>query len=153
MMKIYSPVFLHGDAILPRYTCDGLDISVPLAWQDLPPNAASLSLIMDDPDAPGGTWVHWVLYSIVAEISAMDENQARENRLANGALQGLNSWGQIGYGGPCPPSGSHRYFFKLYALDMMVAKEPGLTKTQLLTAMQSHILAEVEMVGTYQRKR
>jgi len=152
-MKIYSPVFSHEGAIPPRYTCDGLDISVPLAWQDLPPNAVSLSLIMDDPDAPGGTWVHWVLYSISPELSAMDENQARENRLTNGALQGLNSWGQIGYGGPCPPSGSHRYFFKLYALDLMVVKEPGLTKAKLLAAMQNHVLTEAEMFGRYQRKR
>ncbi|MEJ5240861.1 MAG: YbhB/YbcL family Raf kinase inhibitor-like protein [Anaerolineales bacterium] len=144
-----SPAFGHGQPIPPVYTCKGRDISPPLMWSDLPQGTKSLALIMDDPDAPMGTWVHWVIYNIPPTRTGLEEAIPADERLADGSLQGKNSWRRIGYGGPCPPSGTHRYFFRLYALDSMLSLAPGATKEQLLQAMQGHILAQAEWMGTF----
>ncbi len=150
-MKLFSPAFQDKSPIPDKYTCDGRDISIPLNWQDIPAEAQTLALIMDDPDAPGGTWVHWVIYNIPANCPGLPEGQAGIQILPDGSLQGLNSWKRIGYGGPCPPGGTHRYFFKLYALHQMPPPAPGLTKMELLESLQGHIIEQVEIYGTYRR--
>lgn len=150
-IELSSPAFAHGDAIPATYSCDGEDISPPLQWQNVPEGTESLALIMDDPDAPRGMWVHWVLYDIPPETSELPENVTPADSLPGGGSQGNSSWNRVGYGGPCPPRGSHRYFFKLYALDTSLNLDPGATKEQLLAAMEGHILAQGELVGTYAR--
>jgi Raf kinase inhibitor-like YbhB/YbcL family protein len=152
-MKIESSQFAEGNMIPPKYTCDGKDISPPLAWRDFPAGTKSFALISDDPDAPVGTWVHWVLYNIPPDYNELEENIKPEKEFKNGMMQGSNSWPRIGYGGPCPPSGTHRYFFKLYALDKMLDLKPGVTKEQLLKAAAGHILAEAQLMGKYKRQR
>lgn len=145
-MQFHSAAFAHGERIPTRYTCDGEDRSPPLAWGDLPAGTQSLALIMDDPDAPMGTWVHWVLYDIPPEGDGLPEG------VRGVGVEGTNSWRRTGYGGPCPPPGKpHRYFFKLYALDTRLNLPPGATKAQLERAMQGHILAQGEWMGTYSR--
>jgi Raf kinase inhibitor-like YbhB/YbcL family protein len=151
-MRIFSSHFTSGDFIPSQYTCDGQDIPIPLKWQEIPQNTKSLALIMDDPDAPGGIWVHWIVYNIPPSQTGLAENQTYDARLEEGGMQGLNSWGKNGYGGPCPPKGTHHYYFKLYALDCMLEQKAGMTKTELLADMQGHILAEAQMVGLYHRK-
>ena len=146
---LMSAAFEDGAAIPVQYTCDGADISPPLEWGDPPPNTASFALVMDDPDAPIGTWVHWVIYDLPAEARSLPEGVAGEPDLASGGVQGKNSWPKTGYGGPCPPSGAHRYFFKLYALDAVLGAGPGLSKEQLLQEMEGHVLAQTQLVGTY----
>jgi hypothetical protein len=113
----------------------------------------SFALIGDDPDTPRGTWVHWVAFNIPPQVGSLEENIKREKEFPSGMRQGSNDWPRIGYGGPCPPSGTHRYYFKLYALDRTLDLKPGASKTQLLQAMQSHILAEAPLMGKYQRQR
>lgn len=138
--------------MIPRvYTCDGEDRSVPLAWTEPPAGTQSFALIADDPDAPAGTWVHWVLYNIPAHTRALLEGLGPLASLPDGSLHGKNSWRKLGYGGPCPPRGTHRYFFKLYALDIQLALQPGATKDDVLKAMEGHILAQTELMGTYKR--
>ncbi|BBB49589.1 YbhB/YbcL family Raf kinase inhibitor-like protein [Pelolinea submarina] len=151
-MKITSTAFNDGTPIPPKYTCDGEDTSIPLKWQDVPDNAKSLALIMVDPDAPRGTWVHWVMYNLPAEQGELAEGQPIAAVLPNGAIQGKNTSGEIGYSGPCPPDRQHRYFFKLYALDCMLEKQTGMTKAALLEAMQGHILEECQTFGVYDRR-
>jgi hypothetical protein len=147
-----SPAFRHGDAIPTMYACDGDDISPPLQWSDVPAGAQSLALIVDDPDAPSGTWVHWLLYDILPETRGLPEDVVPAASLPGGGSQGSNSWNRLGYGGPCPPGGnSHRYFFKLYALDTTLDLASGATKDQLLAAMEGHILARGELMGAYAR--
>ena len=146
-----STAFTQGKPIPAVYTCTSRDISLTLAWGDPPEGTQSLALIMDDPDAPVGTWVHWVIYNIPAAARRLPENIPPDATLADGSLQGKNSWGRPGYGGPCPPSGTHRYFFKLYALDTMLNLPSGASKQQLLQAMEGHILAQVELMGTYKK--
>ncbi len=150
-LSLSSPVFEAGGMIPSTYTCDGADISPPLQWQNVPAEAKSLALICDDPDAPVGTWVHWVLYELPGSETGLPEAVPPQEQLANGAKQGLNDFRKIGYGGPCPPSGVHRYFFKLYALDDFLHLPPGVTKSQLLKAMEGHILVQTQLVGKYQR--
>lgn len=150
-MKIKSTAFENKGMIPGRYTCDGEDISPPLEWHDTPDGTQSFSLICDDPDAPMGTWVHWVVYDIPPNINALPEHTPSENELTNGGKQGRSDFGTIGYGGPCPPSGTHRYFFKLYALDSYVGLHPGATKEQLMKAMKGHILEESTLIGNYRR--
>ncbi|BCR04207.1 hypothetical protein DESUT3_12760 [Desulfuromonas versatilis] len=150
-MRIDSGVFEQGGIIPAKYTCDGANVSPPLDWSGLPGGAASLALICDDPDAPVGTWVHWVAYNIPVDRPGFGEHIPGERQLADGCLQGHNDFKRIGYGGPCPPSGTHRYFFKLYALDCRLALAAGATKEQLLAAMKGHILGEAELMGTYRR--
>lgn len=152
MMTLMSSAFTHG-AMIPRdYTCDGKDISPPLSWDKPPEKTQSFALIMDDPDAPIGTWVHWVIYNIPATARGLAEGVSRNADLPDGSRQGRNSWRRIGYGGPCPPSGTHRYFFKLYALDLVFTLASGATKDELLKAMEGHILAQAELMGRYSRR-
>ena len=151
-MQIASQAFEAGGMIPAKYTCDGPDLSPPLRWADPPAGTQSYALIADDPDAPVGTWVHWVLWNIPAEASGLEENLSKSASLPNGAKQGTTDFRRIGYGGPCPPSGTHRYFFKLYALDTMLELPSSTTKRDLEGAMQGHILGQAELVGKYQRR-
>jgi hypothetical protein len=151
-MKIISSAFSEGGGIPSKYTCDGQDISPPLEWKDAPGDTKSFALISDDPDAPGGTWVHWVAFNIPPTAAKLEENIKHDREFANGMKQGSNDWPKIGYGGPCPPSGTHRYYFKLYALDTMLDIKPGATKEQLLKAMKGHVLAEARLMGKYKRQ-
>ena len=150
-MIIKSSAFVEGGMIPSKYTCDERDISPPLEWKDVPAGAKSFALICDDPDAPGGIWVHWVVYNIPSNISRLEENIKPEPGAKNTMLQGSNSWSRTGYGGPCPPSGTHRYYFKLYAVDEMLPLKPGMSKKQLLDAMKGHVLAEAQLMGKYKR--
>lgn len=152
--QIQSPVFEAQEMIPVKYTCDGENVSPPLLWLEPPTGTQSYALISDDPDAPMGTWVHWVVYNLPAESTGLDEGIPKTERLPNGALQGMTDFRRVGYGGPCPPSGSpHRYFFKLYAVDTVFNLPPRVTKTDLLVAMNGHILAQAELVGLYERSR
>jgi Raf kinase inhibitor-like YbhB/YbcL family protein len=151
IMKITSSAFAEGSNIPSKYTCDGQDISPPLEWKDAPEGTKSFALISDDPDAPVGTWVHWVAFNIPPNVTKLEENMKRDKEFKNGMRQGNNDWPKIGYGGPCPPSGIHRYYFKLYALDTVLDIKPGATKEQLLKAMKGHVLAEAQLMGKYKR--
>ncbi len=150
-IKVESAAFAHEGMIPKKYTCDGENISPPLKWEGIPENAKSIAIICDDPDAPMGTFVHWVLYDLPADINELPEGIPPEKILENGAKQGINDFRKIGYGGPCPPFGTHRYFFKIYALDTVLNLEPGLTKSQLLKKMEGHIIAYGELMGKYKR--
>ena len=150
-LELRSSAFAHSEAIPEQFTCDGADISPVLQWSNVPDNTQSLALIMDDPDAPAGTWVHWVLYNLPASTRSLPEAIAAEPELADGSRHGQNSWGRLDYGGPCPPSGTHRYFFKLYALDTSLDLPVGADKDGLLQAMEGHILSQAELMGTYAR--
>jgi Raf kinase inhibitor-like YbhB/YbcL family protein len=145
VMKLESSDFEHGEAIPVVFTCQGEEQSPSLNISEVPAEAKSLVLIMDDPDAPGGTWVHWLVWNIPPETGAFDKNHVPE-----GAVQGKNSWGHPGYGGPCPPSGSHRYFFKLYALDELLSLSSADVK-RLEKAMEPHVIDKCELMGTYQK--
>jgi Raf kinase inhibitor-like YbhB/YbcL family protein len=154
-LELSSPAFSPNDSIPTIYTCDGRDISPPFSWSGVPPGTRSLALITDDPDAPDPeapkmTWVHWVLYNIPVEASGLAEN-AGSGELPGDTLEGVNDWGRTGYGGPCPPIGRHRYFFKLYALDTVLPDLGNPRKEKLLEAMEDHVLGQAELVGTYQR--
>ena len=154
-MELTSTAFSHGGDIPSRFTCEGHDSAPPLAWRDVPDGTRSLALIVDDPDAPDPahpqrTWVHWVLYDIPPAASGLPEGG---KPLPAGTREGANDWGRTGYGGPCPPIGRHRYFFKLYALDVRLGELPRATKAAVEQAMQGHVLASVELVGTYQKRR
>jgi len=151
--QISSPDFLQGQPIPRKFSCEGMDISPRLNWKDAPGGTASFALIVNDPDAPAGDWVHWILYNIPADSDELAEGIPGEKVLKNGALQGRNSWHQVRYGGPCPPSGTHRYFFRLYALDCRLKLEAGAERQELLRAMQGHILGQAELMGTYTRKK
>ncbi|MHC4706923.1 MAG: YbhB/YbcL family Raf kinase inhibitor-like protein [Planctomycetota bacterium] len=150
-IKITSPAFEEGGLIPARYTADGADISPPLQWEAVPEGTRSIALISDDPDAPVGTWVHWVLYNLPADTRDLTENVPPDKTLPNGARQGTSDFGRIGYGGPAPPSGTHRYFFKIYALDVQIDLPPGARKPDLLKAMEGHILAQGQLMGRYKR--
>jgi Raf kinase inhibitor-like YbhB/YbcL family protein len=150
-ITITSPAFSEGDMIPRQYTCDGEDISPPLAWTGVPEGTKTLALICDDPDAPVGTWVHWVIFNIPPKTEGLAANIAPKGTIEIGAKHGTNDFRKLGYGGPCPPGGTHRYFFKLYALDAETALDPGVTKAQLLKAMEGHILAEGQLMGRYKR--
>jgi Raf kinase inhibitor-like YbhB/YbcL family protein len=147
-----SSAFRDGQMIPATYSADGADHSPPLAWSGQPPATVSLALICDDPDAPRGTWVHWVLFNLPGDTGGLAEHTRPDGTLPNGAHQGKNDFGKLGYGGPAPPGGKpHRYFFKLYALDAKLKLPAGATKDQLLKAMQGHVLAEARLMGQYQR--
>jgi Raf kinase inhibitor-like YbhB/YbcL family protein len=150
-IKVTSTAFEEGGMIPKRYTCDGTDVSPPLAWTSVPEGTKSIALICDDPDAPMGTWVHWVLFNLPADVKELAESVPSEKKLGNGAIQGTNDFRKIGYGGPCPPGGTHRYYFKLYALDTELNLQAGATKRELLKAMKGHILAEGQLMGKYRR--
>jgi len=151
-IKLVSSAFQEGGMIPADYTCDGRDISPPLSWSGVPEKAVTLALICDDPDAPLGTWVHWVLYNLPASVRELPAGVPPDERLANGAVQGRNDFRRLGYGGPCPPGGTHRYYFKLYALDKALDLKPGATKKELLKAMEGHVLAEGQLMGRYKRR-
>jgi len=150
MLKLTSSAFAHGGEIPSIHTCEGKDVSPPLRWDDIPPLAESLVLLMDDPDAPGTGWDHWVLYNLPPDSSGLPEGVA-SGELPTGTREGVNSWGRTGYGGPCPPSGRHRYFFRLYALNSVLAGPANPTARQLAEAMEERVLAVAELVGTYRR--
>ncbi len=152
-MQITSPAFEEGGPIPAKYTCDGQDISPPLAWKNAPDGTKSFALISDDPDAPMSAWVHWVAFNIPPELTGLQENVRKEAEAKNGVRQGNNSWPRMGYGGPCPPSGTHRYYFKLYALNALLDLKPGATKAEVLQAMKGHVLAEAHLMGKYKRRR
>jgi len=144
-MKLTSSAFAEGKNIPPAFTCDGADQAPTLNIADIPAGAKSLAFVMDDPDAPAGTWDHWILFNIAPTVNTINDGTA--------GTKGKNSWGRTGYGGPCPPSGTHRYFFKVYALDTMLDLSEGATKAELMHALKSHIIATATLMGTYQRKK
>jgi len=146
-LTISSPSFKHQGDIPAKFTCDGADVNPALAIGGVPAGTGSLALIVDDPDAPRGTWVHWVIWNI-----APDMKELAEHSVPAGASQGMNDFRKLDYGGPCPPSGTHRYFFKLYALDTKLSIKGGAAKDALEKAMEGHILAKAELVGLYKRK-
>lgn len=148
-IALTSSAFAEGQPIPAKYTCTGEDVSPPLAWGEPPAGTQSFALIVDDPDAPSGTWVHWVFFNISPSIRSLPEAFPSGEAFPDGSLGGANSWGSTGYGGPCPPSGTHRYFFKLYALDEMLAINAGASKGELEKAMVGHILAYAELMGTF----
>jgi len=156
-LTITSTAFAAGGEIPTRYTCEGDDISPPLAWRGAPAATKSFALVVDDPDAPDPaapkmTWVHWVLYDITANVAGLPEGVAL-SALPQGTHEGLNDWRRTGYGGPCPPIGRHRYYHKLYALDTVLPDLHRPTKAALERAMQGHIVAQATLVGTYQKER
>jgi hypothetical protein len=151
-LELKSPDFSSGASIPKQFSCDGADISPALAWNDPPAATQSFALIADDPDAPVGTWVHWVLFDLPANARSLPQNVPKQEQLADGSRQGRNDFRKIGYSGPCPPPGKpHRYFFKLYALDAKLNLQPGATKKDVERAMRGHILAQGEWMGRYAR--
>lgn len=151
-LELTSEAFVAKGTIPERFTCDGEDVSPPLSWSAPPEGTESFALIMDDPDAPAGTWVHWVLFNIPADKRSLAEGVPAEDQLSDGSLHGRNSWRRHDYGGPCPPSSStHRYVFKLFALDSQLDLQAGATKERALSAMEGHVLAQGELIGIYGR--
>jgi hypothetical protein len=151
-IKITSTAFNNGDFIPPKYTCDGANISPHLTWEGIPEGTKTLALIVDDPDAPGHTFVHWVVYNIPVHVKELLEGVTPTRNIPEDVLMGTNDYGHIGYGGPCPPPGTHRYFFKLYALNSPLHLEAGATKDHVLKAMEKHVLGQAELMGKYKRK-
>lgn len=151
-LALRSASFAQGKPIPARHTADGRDASPALSWSGVPPEAKSLALVCEDPDAPRGNWVHWVLYDIPPSVASLPEAVPPHERVAGGGTHGKNDFGRLGYGGPAPPSGTHRYFFRLYALDRALALPPGSTLEQLRHAMEGHVLAQGELMGTYSRR-
>jgi Raf kinase inhibitor-like YbhB/YbcL family protein len=150
-MEITSSAFDEGAMIPEKYTCDDMDISPPLTWSNVPEGTMTFAIICDDPDAPMGTWVHWVLFNIPPNINELSEDVPASEILPNGAKQGKNDFGKIGYGGPCPPGGIHRYYFKVYALSEELNEKAGISKSELLKAMEGNILSEGRLMGRYKR--
>lgn len=149
-MEFTSAAFQYGGPIPDKYSCNGQNVSPELSWSGIPEGTRSMAIILDDPDAPRGTFNHWVIYNIPAGTTGLSEAVSRASRLSDGTMQGKNSFGEIGYGGPCPPRGSsHRYYFTLYALDITLDLDAGATKAQVLAAMEGHLLAQAETMGTY----
>jgi Raf kinase inhibitor-like YbhB/YbcL family protein len=150
-MEIKSSSFNHEGMIPAKYTCDGQNVSPPLAWSGAPEKTKGFALICDDPDAPAGTWVHWVIFDIPASVNSLPEKFPRQEEIAGMGKSGKNTSGHYGYDGPCPPGGTHRYYFKLYALDTLLNLSAGLSKEDLLKAMKGHVLAEAQLMGRYKR--
>jgi hypothetical protein len=150
-IEVTSTAFEEGGMIPRKHTCDGEDISPALAWTGIPEGTKSIALICDDPDAPMGTWVHWVLFNLPPDTRGLPENVPSDSTLKRGGQHGRNDFRKTGYGGPCPPGGTHRYYFKVYALETMVGLTPGATKKDLEKAMEGHILAEGQLMGKYTR--
>ena len=152
-IDLSSAAFTEGGAIPTKHTCDGADLSPALKWEGVPQSAKSIALVCDDPDAPAGTWVHWVIFNIPVALSELKEGVPASENLPDGSRQGKNDFRRIGYGGPCPPPGKpHRYYFKLYALDAGPSLKAGSTKEELLKAIDGHILAEGVLMGKYGRR-
>jgi Raf kinase inhibitor-like YbhB/YbcL family protein len=150
-MEIRSSAFKHEDMIPAQYTCDGRNVSPPLQWSGAPAETNSFALICDDPDAPVGTWVHWVMFDIPATVNGLPENVPKSEEVFGLGKNGKNTDGNFGYDGPCPPGGTHRYYFKLYALDALLNLKPGAAKEELLKAMKGHVLSEAQVMGKYKR--
>ena len=150
-LKLISSAFKEGEPIPRGYTCDGANVSPPLEWTGVPKSAKTIAIIADDPDAPAGTWVHWVLYNLPGDGLGLIENTPQTETLNGGGVQGKNDFGRVGYGGPCPPSGTHHYFFKFYALDSELPLKPGATKPEVEKAMEGHIVGQAQLMGTYKR--
>ncbi len=150
-LKLESPGFAEGGMIPRKHTCDGEDVSPELRWNGAPLGTRSFALICDDPDAPAGTWVHWVLFNLPPEGNRLAAAVPPDPKLKGGGTHGINDFRRLGYGGPCPPGGTHRYFFKLYALDCLLELEPGIQKRDLETAMKGHILEQATLMGRYRR--
>ncbi len=151
-LTLSSPAFQDGEMIPVPYTCDGKDVSPELSWSGAPKDTKSFALVCEDPDAPGGTWTHWVIYDIPVSVTRLPMGVPPTRELAEGAKQGMNDFHRIGYGGPCPPKGpAHHYYFTLYALDATLQVSPGITREVLLRAMEGHILEEAKLMGRYQR--
>ena len=150
-LEIKSNAFKHGGMIPSKFTCDGINISPQLSWSKVPEETNSLSLISDDPDAPIETWVHWILFNLPPDTEELEEGVQSYRKHSNGSTHGVNDFGNLGYGGPCPPGGTHRYLFKIYALDQVLLLQPGATRTDVMNAMRGHILAQGELMGKYKR--
>lgn len=146
-----SSAFTHKGSIPVLYSCKDKDTSPPLSWAGAPDSVKSYALIVDDPDAPSGTWIHWVYFNIPGQQTSLEQGISRDKEFMDGSRNGENSWGALGYDGPCPPSGTHRYFFKLYALDTVLSLEPGASKPEVLKAMQGHTLGMAELMGTFSK--
>jgi len=153
-LSIRSSAFSEGGRIPRQYTCDGADSSPPVEWTGVPEKTRTFALVCNDPDAPRGDWVHWVVFDLPATTKGLPENAAPNGRekLAGSGTQGRNDFGKIGWGGPCPPSGSHRYTFRLYALDTELDLAPGTTREELVKAMQGHVLAQAQVTASYARE-
>ena len=150
-LKLTSVAFTEGQPIPRVYTCDGVNISPPLEWSGVPKTAKTLAIVCDDPDAPGGMWVHWVIYNLPADNIGLVENLPATENLKAGGFQGKNDFGKTEYGGPCPPSGTHHYFFRVYALDSELPLKGGATKADLMKVMEGHIVLQGQLIGTYRR--
>lgn len=150
-IKITSNAFKEGEMIPRKYTCDGDDISPPLEWSGIPSGTKSIAIISDDPDAPMGTWVHWVIFDIPPDVKGLSEGVPKDKILKDGSRQGINDSHKIGYDGPCPPGGTHRYCFKVYALDKGLSLSAGATKKDLVKAVEGHVLAQGQLMGRYKR--
>jgi hypothetical protein len=149
---ISSPAFLHGQAIPKRYTCDGADVSPPLAWGPTPPGTRSVAVVVEDPEIPQGSWVHWVLYDLPAQATGVPERVVPKKVLPSGARQGINDFHRVGWGGPCPPTGrKHHYYLRVYALDAPLGLAPRATMVDVFNAMHDHVLSVAEMMATYER--
>lgn len=146
-LTLESSAFKHNEPIPTKYTCQGTDLSPPLRWHNAPAQTKSFVLLVEDPDATNGLWIHWALFNIESNITHLTENCSTPE----GAISGLNTWGKNGYGGPCPPTGTHRYFFKLYALDNLLPLSEQATHTEIIAAMNGHILDECELIGLYKK--
>ncbi|MFP4112915.1 MAG: YbhB/YbcL family Raf kinase inhibitor-like protein [Spirochaetales bacterium] len=151
-ITVESGAFEHQGPIPAKYTCDGANASPALSWTGAPEATKSYALIVDDPDAPGKTFVHWVYYDIPESVASLPEGVPAVDRPSQGGTQGVNDFGKAGFGGPCPPGGTHRYFFKVYALDTRLGLVAGATKQEVVTAMETHVLAQGTLMGTYGRK-
>ena len=150
--ELSTPAFENMQSIPAKYTCDGADVSPPLSWSGYPEDTVSFVLIVEDPDAPRGIFTHWLVYDIPADVHELKEGVPRVERLPSGGVQGLNDFGRIGYGGPCPPPGErHRYFFRVYALNVTLGLGPGAGRREVLEAMRGHVVGEAELVGVYSR--
>ena len=150
-INVASTAIKEGGMIPAKYTCDGANVSPPIEWSGVPANAKTIALICDDPDAPGKTWVHWVVFDMLATTKNLPENVPLQGTIAGGGKQGTTDFRKVGYGGPCPPSGTHRYYFKVYALDKELGLDSQTTKDQVLKAMEGHILAQGQLMGRYRR--
>jgi len=151
-MHLSSSAFSMGSSIPSKYTCDGGDYSPPLTWADPPNGTQSFALIVSDPDAPNGVFTHWILYNLPADLRQLPEKIPNHKTLSDGSRHGKNDFAKVGFGGPCPPSGIHRYFFKIYALDQSLDVAPGASKEAVLQAMEGHVLDTAELMGLYGRK-
>lgn len=150
-IDVRSSAFGDGDRIPSDFTCDGADMSPPIEWAGVPAGAQSLAIIAEDPDALSGSWTHWLVYDLPPDLTQLPAGILEGGILSDAGFQGRTDFGKLGYGGPCPPKGEHRYLFKVYALDAMLHLKPGATKKELSQAMQGHILAEGQLMGRYQR--